>query len=207
VNSWCKTYGTAEQLPCQTTLIILTLTKYIYFFIYNLNQQSEFTFYKLMAFFREWNATCNRYRREVKSWEILKLAEYLNRPSENHFARSHLLEHQYRGNFENQGWICEKKRSGHPCVSEEAVRQVEDTFNRRPRESAEGKPQVTHVQNDCAESCKQRLANFWTLRTWVAEGQWIKWPDLSTCDFFLWGFCKGELFCCLYSWVLINWSW
>jgi hypothetical protein len=41
--------------------------------------------------------------------------------------------HRWSDNAENRGYICKKESSGRPRVSDEAVRQVEATFNLSPR--------------------------------------------------------------------------
>jgi hypothetical protein len=104
----------------------------------------------------------------------------------------------------NQGRICKKKRSGHPRVSGEAVRQVEATCN--------GSLRKTVRKEAVSYRCRKRLCgrgvgmkpynatlpNRWIVRVWAADEEWMKWPpcspDLTPCDFFLWGYVNEQVF-------------
>jgi hypothetical protein len=96
-------------------------------------------------------------------------------------------------NFENLGWICKKKSSGRPRVSDQA------TFNRSARKSLwkgsrELQLQVLH-RRVRMKPYNATLPDRWIGR---ADEEWLKWPprspDLTPCDFSLWGCVKEQVF-------------
>jgi hypothetical protein len=118
------------------------------------------------------------------------------------------LIQRWSDNFENQGCICKKKSSGRPRVSNKAVWRVEATFSRRPRKSVRKgshefqMPKTTVCQVLCRRVCMKpnnsTLSNRWIGRAGATDEEWLKWPprspDLTPCDFFLWGYVKEQVF-------------
>jgi hypothetical protein len=109
---------------------------------------------------------------------------------------------RWSDNCENQGCICKKETSGRPRVSDEA------TFNRSVRKSVrKGSCELQMPKTTLWQVLRRRvrmkpynatLTNRWIGRAGAAVEECMKWsprsPDLTPCDFFLWGYVKEQVF-------------
>lgn len=94
-------------------------------------------------------------------------------------------------------------------VSDEAVQQVEAAFNRSPRKSVQKGRRMLQMPKTTVWQVLHRrvrmkpysamLQNRWIGRAGTADKEWMKWPpphspDLTPCDYFLWGYVKEQVF-------------
>lgn len=116
--------------------------------------------------------------------------------------------------FENTGCVCKRKSTGRPPVSEEQIDRVRDVYVRSPGKSTRSAslelqiPQPTvwkilrtvwpHWHSQVRNYLDERLPGRWIGRASEENMVYKRWPprspDLTPCDYFLWGYVKDKVF-------------
>jgi hypothetical protein len=122
-------------------------------------------------------------------------------PSENGFVGIHLLKHPYR-----RGLTTLKTRDASLRRKAVAVMRlygrwrplsIEVQGNLWGREAVSYRCRVLR-RRVRVKPYNATLPNHWIGRAGAADEEWMKWPprspDLTSCDFFLWGYVKEQLF-------------